>query len=347
VAKKGAASTEEWLESAGKPDPKVAALEEENRRLSKLLGLVEAYHAAAGEPPEWLRPGKKAKPGRATACMILSDLHLDEQVSPGEVNGLNAYSRPIAEMRLRRWATKACEMGERHKTAYGWDGALVLLNGDLVSGGIHEELRETNADVLPGTLRHWAPLLAAALKQVADCYGRVHVPCVAGNHGRLTHKKQFKRRGRNSFDWLMAIMVQSHLKNDSRVTFDIAEGSCLFPPIYDTHIALSHGDEVSGGGGWAGVWSPTNKARRQLLEMAGTMGIRPAYAALGHWHQLVLAHHRGLVVNGSLKGPDEFSVGLRFEPEPAMQAWWVHSQTHGVVLAGPLLVSDPKAEGWR
>jgi hypothetical protein len=330
---------------AEQADERSKRLEEENARLRRMLGLVQGYHAAAASPPPWMRVGKKKGGGdRATAVCHLSDLHLDEVVDPGQVGGLNAYDRGIAERRLRRWADKVVELGERHRHA--WDGAIVPWGGDSVSGAIHDELAETNADYLPGTMVHWAPRIAAALARVADGYGRVHVPCVVGNHGRLTKKKGAKGRGRNSWDWLLCQMVRSHLARDERITWEISEGSYLFVPIYDRCFFLTHGDEVGGGSGWAGVWSPLGTIHRRGLELGATHGVAPAYSVVGHWHQLTLAHHRGLACNGSLKGHDEFAATLRFRPEPAMQGWWAESPTHGTVLAAPVLVVDRKSEGW-
>jgi len=324
--------------------PRLARLEAENARLAKLLGLVDSYRAGARKPPEWLRPKTTAAPKAATACIQLSDLHLDEVVEPGQVGGLNAFNREIAEMRLRRWADKACELGELHR--HEWDGAIVWWGGDMVSGSIHDELRETNADYLPGTLVHWAPLLAAAIKQVADAYGNAHVPCVVGNHGRLTEKKQAKGRGRNSWDWLLCEMVKAHLASDERITWDVSEGSYLFVPVYDRTVYLTHGDEVGGGGGWAGVWSPLGTIHRRGLELGHAYDLRPSYSVVGHWHQTVLAHARGLVCNGALKGWDEYAAGLRLRPEPAQQNWWVETPSHGTTLAASLFLEDRAKEGW-
>jgi hypothetical protein len=348
-AKRDAKALAEWVQTespeAQAENAKVAALEAENAKLRKQLGLIQSYSASAPVPPVWARPTKKPRPGAATACLQLSDLHLDEVVNPEEVGGLNAYSREIAEKRLKRWALKACELGDMHRHA--WDGAVVFLGGDLVSGAIHDELKESNADFLPGTMIHWAPLLAAAIKQVADFYGRVHVPSVVGNHGRLTIKKQAKGRGRNSWDFLLAEMVRSHFTGDDRVTWDVSGGSYLFVPVYGDHYYLTHGDEVGGGSGWAGIWSPLGTIARRGAELGQAHGIRPCAAVVGHWHQLVQALSRGLALNGSLKGWDEFACTLRFRPEPAQQAWWVHTPTHGATLAGPVLVEDAKAEGWK
>ena len=324
-------------------DARSSRLEAENARLSKLLGLVQSYHAAAASPPSWARKARSPRNGAATACMQLSDLHLDEVVNPSEVGGLNAYSREIAVARLRRWADKACEMGERHKHA--WDGAIVFWGGDMVSGAIHDELRETNHAHLPATLVYWAPLLAAALAQVCDAYGRLYVPGVVGNHGRLTHKMQAKGRGRNSWDWLLYEMVASHLKGQP-IEWASSEGSYLLVPVYDRHVFLSHGDEAKGGGGWAGIWSPLGTIHRRAVELAASHGLRIDHVAVGHWHTTVLAHARGLVCNGSMKGYDEYASGLRLRPEAAMQNWWVATPRHGVTLAGSLMLEDRKAEGW-
>ncbi len=338
-------SDKDWIEDQViKADPRTARLQDENARLSRLLGLVESYHAAAGKPPTWLLPKKRTKVGSATACLAFSDLHLDEVVDPAQVGGLNAYNREIAELRLRRWAEKACELGDRFK--HKWDGAIVFWNGDTVSGSIHDELRETNADYLPGTMVHWAPKIASAFKTVADFYGSLHVPVGVGNHGRLTALMPSKGRARNSWDWLLCQMVRSHLANDKRITWDISEGSYLFVPIYDRHVYMTHGDEAKGGGGWAGVWSPLGTISRRGIELGVAHGIRPTYSVIGHWHQTVLAHAQGILCNGAMKGWDEYAASKRFRPEPAAQSFWVETPERGTTMAAALFLEDRKAEGW-
>lgn len=333
-------SDEEW---AVDESQRISRLEADNARLSKLLGLTESYRLAASTPAKWMTtPSKKL--GRATACMQLSDLHLDEVVDPGQMNGLNAYNREIAEQRLQRWASKCVEMGYRHKHA--WDGGLLFLGGDMVSGAIHEELMETNEDYLPSSMVHWAPRLAAAIGQVVDFYGKLHVEAIVGNHGRLTKYKQTKGRGRNSWDWLLAQMIRFHFASDDRVTWNIAEGSFLFPKIYDRCVYLTHGDEVGGGSGWAGIWSPLGTIHRRGMELASSFELRPSYCVVGHWHQTILAHQKGISLNGSMKGYDEFASSLRLAPESARQNWWVETEKHGVTLAAALFLEDKKKEGW-
>lgn len=336
-----------WLPSdKAKVDPRVQRLEDENARLKKQLGLIEGYCAEARTPPKWLRSkkGERVDDKEATACLQFSDWHLDEVVDPGQIGGLNAYNRDIAYLRLKRWANKACEMGEMHK--HKWSGAVIFFNGDFVSGSIHEELAETNADYLPGTMVTWAPLIAAAFKQVADFYGALYIPAVVGNHGRMNEKKQAKGRGRNSWDWLLAQMVKAHLADDKRIDWDISEGSYIFAPIYGRHVFVTHGDEATGGGGAAGVMYPMSKIHANAMRLGQAHGIVPAYSVIGHWHQTVLAHQQGVSGNGAGKGYDEYAASLRLKPEAAQQNWFIETAKYGVTLAGSLFLEDRKAEGW-
>lgn len=343
-------SAEDMLEANPAQAKRIGQLEAEVARLQRLQGLLDTYHAAAGAPPNWAQPPKKMRRGnrvwgRAICNLLLSDLHLDEVCNPHELGGLNAYNREIAELRLRRWADQVVRLASIHR--HDWDGCNLLVNGDLVSGSIHEELLETNADVLPGSMVHWAPRIASAFRAIADgAFRRLHVSVVVGNHGRLTLRKQAKRRGRASWDWLLMQMVKSHLDNDKRFSWDFAEGSYLFPQFYDRRAFMSHGDEAGGGGGISGVWTPLMRIANSGLKIGAAHGIRPAYALVGHFHQLCLAPQRGIVANSALKGWDEFAAAYRFTPEPPQQAMLIEHPRHGTTVMLPVLVSDRVREGW-
>lgn len=345
-------TNEEWVKAAAEKEAKekddlllsLVQLKEENAALRSQLGLVHDYRVAAAPPPRWLLPKKKPDPGAATACMQFSDWHLDEYVDPAQVNGLNAFDRSVATLRLRRWADKACELGELHR--HRWDGALVFANGDFVSGEIHDELVRSNEASLPETVVHWAPLIAAAYKQVAEFYGHLHVSVMRGNHGRRTHKPEAKGAPKNSFDWLLMQLVQAHLREESNISWDFASSLNDFVQIYDRHVHVSHGDSVKGGNGIAGIWSPLGKLRSKAIELASVQGLRIRYCIAGHWHQTIMAHEAGLSINGAGKGYDEFAMKCMFPHEQAKQNWFVEHSTRGVTVRTPIWLEDRKAEGW-
>ena len=61
----------------------------------------------------------------------------------------------------------------------------MILGGDMVSGDIHDELRETNEVGPVEAAERFPALLVGHLKGLADKFGNVHVKGVAGNHDVL------------------------------------------------------------------------------------------------------------------------------------------------------------------
>jgi len=270
---------------------------------------------------------------------MLSDCHFDEVVRPAEVDGTNAYNRSIAERRLKVWAEKVHELAHVRLAGHEWDGLVLMLGGDLFSGDIHDELRETNEDTSLGSLLHWSEQLCAAVALLADSFGKVHVPAVPGNHGRTTRKPRAKLRARTNFDWLLAKMIERHFAADDRVTFAVPEAADHHLMIYGWHHHLTHGDQVTGGGGIGGIWPPIMRlrARKSDRQRIDTLW-------MGHWHQYHSAPY--LVVNGSLKGADEYAYISNFKLEPAQQAFAVVTPEHNISWQAPIFVTDRKAEGW-
>jgi predicted phosphodiesterase len=315
----------------------LAAVEAENDTLRRVADASKR----ALDPPRWLRPKRKPDGHVGTVCVILSDCHFDESVNPAEVDGRNAYSREIAEQRLERFFTNTVKVTRDYMKGIAFDGAVLFLGGDLVSGTIHDEITQSNEAYAPETALHWADPLAAGIGLLADTYGKVHVPCVSGNHGRLTRKPRAKGRTRDNWDWLIAQLLAKHFKDDERVTFQIPDSTDALVTVYDTTYLLTHGDQVTGGSGIGGIWPPIMRmvTRKRTRYQFDTI-------VMGHFHQLIQAPDQGLIVNGSLKGFDEYAAVSNVPPERAQQALWVTTPEHGCTFQAPVLVVDREAEGW-
>ena len=63
-------------------------------------------------------------------------------------------------------------------------------------------------------------------------------------------------------------------------------------------------------------------------------------------HQLIMAPEQGLIVNGSLKGYDEYASVSNFRPERPQQALWLVTPENGISVSAPVLVADRKKEKW-
>jgi len=326
---------------------KSAAQSAEDRAsdLEARLSVRDSLEAGRTKPPKWLAPKRSTKTNEATACFLLSDPHFDEVVEPAEVDWRNAYDRGIAELRLRRWADRAIDVTLHHRPSVSYRGAVVMLGGDMLSGNLHD-LAEFNEDTVIGSVLHWAPLVAAALGEMADAFGKVHVPCVVGNHGRLTKKPRTKNRARDNLDYLLYHQVERYFANDDRLTFDIPEGTDAWVQVDDVGHLLTHGDQVTGGSGIGGIWPPIMRLRARKAERMAVQDKRLDVLCMGHWHQLINAPEAGLIVNGSNKAWDEYAAIQNFKPEQPQQAGWIVTPEHGVVDTFPILTGDRVAEGW-
>lgn len=312
--------------------------------LERVLGFVESAQDARLEPPAWLKPGQGRSKKHATLTLLLSDTHFDEVVKPEEVAGLNAYDRRIAELRLKAWADNSIKMARHYLSGVTYDGTVVMLGGDIFSGDIHEELAQTNEDTMLGSLLHWSEQITAALLMFADEFGKVHVPCVVGNHGRMSRKPRMKLRARTNFDWLLGKMVERHLANDKRFTFDIPENTDVLTTIYGYGHLLTHGDQVNGGGGIGGIWPPVMRMRARKAQRAMETGQPFSTLWMGHFHQYISTPY--LVVNSALKGVDEYAWVNNFGYEPPQQALAIVTPEHNITIQAPIFVMDRKAEKW-
>lgn len=318
--------------------------EARTEELTRLLDFHDAITAANPKPPKWLTPKPARNGHHATLVAVLSDTHFDEVVNPSEVGGLNAYNRVIATQRLERWAEGVIKLARHYLTGVTYDGAVVMLGGDLFSGNLHD-LAETNEDTQFGSLLYWSEQLAAALQLIADEFGRLHVPVVVGNHGRMTHKPRTKLRARDNLDYLLGHMLARQLRSDS-ITFDIPDGTDAWVPVYGVTHLLTHGDQTTGGGGVGGIWPPIMRMAGRKAQRYAAEGRTFETMVMGHWHQLISAPEQGLIVNGSLKGYDEYAAVSNFRPEQAQQALWLVTPERGITLSAPVMVMDRKREGW-
>lgn len=322
----------------------VAKLQEQLERAESALSIVRSAADAELQPPHWLSPPAKRAKSAATLVLMLSDMHFDEVVLPDEVDGLNAYNRAIATQRLQRWTTNVVKLARHHLAGVRYDGCVLLLGGDTFSGDIHEELTATNHDTILGSLLYWAEQLAAAVDVLGKEFKHVHCAAVPGNHGRTTRKPRAKLRARTNYDWLLAKMLEKHFAKDERATFQIPESADCLVRIYGMGHLLTHGDQTSGGGGIGGIYPPIMRMRARKAQRYLATGQSFDTLWLGHWHQYLPSP--GMVVNGSMKGVDEYAYVNNFAYEQPQQALALVVPDKGITLQAPVFCMNRKAERW-
>ena len=224
------------------------------------------------------------------------------------------------------------------------NGALVNVNGicnikvmstdDLLPLAIErflgkrpEEIKETCFMTLEGNLR-------GVIGTLADEVGRVFLPCVSGNHGRDTVKIWGKDRHATSFDWLLYCLLAKHFEGDKRITFYIPDGPDAYYRVFGHRYLLTHGDQFRGGDGVIGALGPIIRGDHRKRSRNGQIDMAYDTMLIGHWHQLIQLTR--LIVNGSLKGYDEYAYSNNFGFERPQQALWLTHPQHGITFSMPV-----------
>lgn len=328
----------------------VKEMTREREEIEHRLRLLEMIRGAVATPPTWLTPKESQRGHRATAYLQLADTHFEEKISPDEIDGLNKYDRRIALMRLHKCFNQfIVVMRDFHKGA-AYDGVVVPMTGDMFSGNIHSELKETNESTLFDGLLYWVDPVTAGLRLLADEFGKVHVPCVAGNHGRQTIKPIAKRYAKDNLDWLFYKLLAQQFANDPRVTFQVADGVTAQWSTYGTRFAAEHGNNgFKGGNGISGIFSALMLGLHRMKRKHQAMGQPFDVAILGHFHQFI--RMSSAIVGPALKGYDEYASGNKYEPalnhpDSSGQAFWLVTPEHGVTQADVIWTADRRAEGW-
>ncbi|MEK9754700.1 MAG: hypothetical protein VW338_16010 [Rhodospirillaceae bacterium] len=303
------------------------------RRLSEIENLRRSI-LGLGEPT--LARVQPLNPERATsarsAVLHISDVHYGELVDLDEMDGLNSYDLAVADARLARTFDIASRLLTEHWRGKPVERLHVCLGGDMVSGGIHEELANTDLLERLPSAKAVAMRLADGIRQVRRRVGcPVTVYTVAGNHGRLTRKPTTKAAAANSLDMLAAWFVEAALAADAGVGFEYAAGPDLMFSVYGRPFLLTHGDRMGsrGGYGFIGPVATITRGHFKLRADYATRGTTPHKILTSHFHTTCeLPTGWG---NGSLVGWSQLARDIRADKEPAQQNLLVVHSEVGVI----------------
>lgn len=329
-------------------------LEEENRRLRLAMKRLneaaltdervrrEIFEIAHSKPaiPEWLSvpmsTGAESAPG--VPILFGSDWHWGEVVRPEEIGGVNKYNLEIARARMHRLIEQTINLLTNHMVNPQYPGIVFALGGDMVSGNIHEELSETNDMPIMPVVLDLIDHLIVGIKRLKEVFGRVFLPCVAGNHGRLHKKVRAKESNFNSYDWLIYQSLDRHFADDPDVVFYIPDGSDALVEVAGHRYLFTHGNQYRGGDGMIGAIGPIIRGDHKKRSRNGQIGQEFDTQVMGHFHQLL--QMKRVIVNGSLIGYNEYASNGNFGYEPPQQALWITHPVQGITFSMPVHVGE-------
>jgi hypothetical protein len=306
------------------------------RDLHSMKSIMETLAAVTSQP---LEPIARRELGsglrEATAIAGLSDVHCEEIVRPGETPVRNEYNPQIADRSIARFFAGYRWLIDFHRQAFSIRDALLWIGGDLMSGHIHEELKESTATPPIKTILWLLPRLKAGIDSLLDDQKieLLTIVCSYGNHGRNTKKPYRARGAEHNFEWLLYQILADSYAGNPRVRFLADPSAHQYVKAYDFDLHFHHGDETNYNGGSGGVTIPLNKSVSQWDKAKHCH-----YHHFGHWHQYIDMGR--YVVNGSVIGYNAYAMSIKAEPEPPQQFFYLLDSKRGKTCKSPIWVRD-------
>jgi len=312
-------------------------LKEATNRALAAEELKEIIHGVAEVPvektPKWLKPRYSLRTS-GVASMILSDWHYGEVVDPAQINYMNWFDRKLADKRIHH-ATNTAITLLKNAPRPQYSGCQLIALGDLVSGNIHEELRETNETTLSESVFYACQQFCQVIEAYRREFGKVHIVGVVGNHGRNTRKPRNKGRVRDNFDWLIYRFAMEQFRDCQDISWQIPDSPDAYWTAAGVRFLAMHGDKFVSRNAISEFFSALllgelRTARRQI-----SMQEPFDMMLVGHWHQHVDA--TGFIMGGSIKGYDEYAFNKSLRYARPTQATFVVHPEHGIVHCNRIL----------
>lgn len=285
-------------------------------------------HIKQFSPPDFVETKPlKNKSTNEEIVLLLSDIHYGEKVMSEAMLDSNCYDTEIAKQRLINWFNAVRSILNK-LSGYNHQKINLFLLGDMVNGMIHEELKSGISEV--DQVLELAEIISQIILELSKEY-EIEVCCVVGNHGRMTKKPSFKNKY-NNFDYLVYKFIEVRCANLPNVNFNIPKAGMLIKEINGHNFLLRHGDCKTQS--FAGI--PFYGIQRASAKITQTIAYLKDlfihYEVLGHFHTTNALEKVGgaIIMNGTLKGGDEFALESMLSATEAKQTIFGCHREHGV-----------------
>jgi len=171
--------------------------------------------------------------------------------------------------------------------------------------------------------------------ELAQVFPEIEFEGVVGNHGRMSKEIRFKKRYVN-WDYITYNMLSLLLKDQKNIKFNIPKSFWTIKKIEGKTFLFLHGDNINS---WAGLpWYGIQRMIGRFRALLSSKNIKIDYVCLAHFHNAgTLDDVDGeTVINGSVIGGSEFSVGKLFLGTRASQFFAGVHKDHGLSWRFPL-----------
>lgn len=230
----------------------------------------------------------------------LSDLHIGQTFNSiwGE------YNSDVAKLRLEKYLNEILRIKKRHNS----ENAIILLQGDVLSGNIHKSLQVTNRENVIEQLKLAIEYISSFCYELTKHFNNVQFYNVSGNHSRIDRKEDALHDERldDLIGWDIGRTL-SHIDNFHVMTHrNIDNGIADIIIRSKTYIAV-HGDFDT-------------YSKSGLSDLCMFLGFKPHAVLYGHMHHCSYDDEQGvkMIRSGCLSGSgDSYTIEKRLYGEPS------------------------------
>lgn len=258
-----------------------------------------------------------------------SDWHIGEYQDADEIEGINSFSYPIAVERVNDLTHRENRIIDRFRAAYTIRDAVLIDTGDKITGDLRDEAKRTNDLLVPEQVVKAAELSADRYLGLAQNLNHLRIEYfTADNHGRLMKKPESKDKGINSFNYLVAKMIEKILARQNNIEFKIRTEPQGIVHVENLQYLCMHGDQIRAWSGhawygWDRKVGKESKTRLDLImenpEKLEKLGYNKIVA--GHFHEPLNTVH--FAIAGSLMGTSAYDRDNGRYSKPSQPMWFV------------------------
>jgi hypothetical protein len=326
-------------------EDRIRAMSLENRKLARELNEAEDIRQAVFglqaqklEPPSWSVAAPRSRDVPGMPILFTSDFQWGEVIKGADLDNINEFDATVARRRYKLLIDKTIELAFGHMVRPKYEGMIYFRGGDMISGEIHADLRESNDLQSVPAVKDLVEHECAGIEALLRKFNKVHVVSVPGNHGRTTLKPQSKGYAERNMDTLSAWWLESYFKNEKRVTWQTPVSGDAIVPVYGYRFLLTHGDRIGsrGGQGFIGAVATITRGMKKVADYYASLGRPLDLQFIGHFHTSLELEYG--FANGSLPGYSEYARDLRMTVQPPKQ-WLVFAHpTHMITARWPILL---------
>lgn len=302
------------------------------REKEALLRLTSPTPQSISIPPKTV-----SKDSESVAVIVWSDHHIEEEILPDAVGGLNVHNLDIADRRFQRLLHGGLVWYNIEKQKTTIKTIVLALLGDFINGSIHEDCAESNLlSPVEAIYKAQGHLIGGIQYMLDNTPPDVEfvLPCHSGNHGRMTQKQRIATESGNSLEHYMYLTIRDFFQNEKRLKFIVATGYHSYVSLFDGQydIRFHHGHMINYGGGVGGLTIPVNKAIAQWNKSR-----RVNLDVFGHFHTRMDGGN--FIANGSVVGYNAYALSIKASFEKPSQTFFLVNKEYAEkTMVGPIFL---------